>query len=212
MAAASWYPDPQNPAQLRYFDGTQWTEHVNAAAPPSQPMATQHTTNVTMMHVGNAGPPKSVGLAIFLAFMFGPLGTFYGSVVGGAVLLVSSFLIGWLIIPLPFIWVGSIIWGAVGASQHNSRFGGAAMSVTSQGPAMAAAAPVMPQAIPAPPQALMPQAEPTQTYGQSAEYQPATAQGGSPWAPSDNDIVDAEVVAIEQAPDQAPPDAGWWSS
>ncbi|MBK6310679.1 MAG: hypothetical protein IPF42_08825 [Candidatus Microthrix sp.] len=44
--------------------------------------------------------------------MFGPFGTFYGSVVGGVVLLASSVLIGWLLIPIPFIWIGSIIWGA----------------------------------------------------------------------------------------------------
>jgi len=27
-----WYPDPQNPATMRWFDGTQWTAHVATAA------------------------------------------------------------------------------------------------------------------------------------------------------------------------------------
>lgn len=27
-ADANWYPDPNDPSQLRYFDGTNWTEHV----------------------------------------------------------------------------------------------------------------------------------------------------------------------------------------
>jgi type II secretory pathway pseudopilin PulG len=31
---ANWYPDPQNPAALRYWDGTQWTSHVASAAGP----------------------------------------------------------------------------------------------------------------------------------------------------------------------------------
>ena len=29
--APSWYPDPQNPSQWRYWDGSQWTEHVSGA-------------------------------------------------------------------------------------------------------------------------------------------------------------------------------------
>lgn len=33
MAAAGWYPDPAGTPQLRYWDGTSWTEHVAPAAP-----------------------------------------------------------------------------------------------------------------------------------------------------------------------------------
>ena len=46
MAASGWYPDPSNPAQYRYWDGDQWTEHVQPApveaqpAPPAQPAVT----------------------------------------------------------------------------------------------------------------------------------------------------------------------------
>jgi hypothetical protein len=29
---ASWYPDPTNPNQQRYWDGAQWTEHTQPAA------------------------------------------------------------------------------------------------------------------------------------------------------------------------------------
>ena len=39
--APGWYPDPQVPEQLRYWDGSAWTEHVQAAggggAPPPPP-------------------------------------------------------------------------------------------------------------------------------------------------------------------------------
>jgi hypothetical protein len=40
-APANWYPDPQQPGMVRYWDGTQWTEHVQPVTqtqqPPEQP-------------------------------------------------------------------------------------------------------------------------------------------------------------------------------
>src|SRR5690606_39688034 len=40
----NWYPDPQNPALVRWWDGQRWTEHVqerDAAAPPPSPARAQ---------------------------------------------------------------------------------------------------------------------------------------------------------------------------
>jgi hypothetical protein len=31
-AAAGWHPDPTVPGQLRYWDGSRWTEHTHPAA------------------------------------------------------------------------------------------------------------------------------------------------------------------------------------
>ena len=34
--AAAWYPDPQSPGHVRWWDGTNWTEHVSVPANPMQ--------------------------------------------------------------------------------------------------------------------------------------------------------------------------------
>ncbi|MFJ9389439.1 AIM24 family protein [Nocardioides sp. NPDC101246] len=45
MTDANWYPDPTGQAELRYYDGSQWTEHVStggqqSTAPLTPPQAT----------------------------------------------------------------------------------------------------------------------------------------------------------------------------
>jgi hypothetical protein len=34
--AAAWYPDPQMAGRVRWWDGTNWTEHVSVPANPMQ--------------------------------------------------------------------------------------------------------------------------------------------------------------------------------
>ena len=36
---AGWYPDPGNPTVMRWFDGAQWTSHVQATNQPPPPTA-----------------------------------------------------------------------------------------------------------------------------------------------------------------------------
>jgi len=40
MVDAAWYPDPHNAGQLRYWDGTTWTEHVHVPEAPPPPLPT----------------------------------------------------------------------------------------------------------------------------------------------------------------------------
>jgi type II secretory pathway pseudopilin PulG len=55
-----WYADPGNPAQVRWFDGRQWTSHVQVTPPPPPPL-----------HVGTATPsvppPRGASVADDLA-------------------------------------------------------------------------------------------------------------------------------------------------
>jgi hypothetical protein len=45
VSPAGWYPDPTHLAQLRWWDGQQWTEHVH----PIEPVAVHATAPVTAM-------------------------------------------------------------------------------------------------------------------------------------------------------------------
>lgn len=38
---AGWYPDPGNPSVIRWFDGAQWTSHVQQAVSPQPPLYPQ---------------------------------------------------------------------------------------------------------------------------------------------------------------------------
>jgi len=49
---ANWYPDPQSPGILRYWDGTSWTDHRSAATPAATATVINH---VTVAGGGNGG-------------------------------------------------------------------------------------------------------------------------------------------------------------
>lgn len=65
---------------------------------------------------------KSVGLAILLTILFGPLGMLYSTILGAIIMTIVSIVIGFLTvgIGLFFIWPICIIWGALAASKTNN--------------------------------------------------------------------------------------------
>ena len=60
--AAAWYPDPQSPGHVRWWDGTNWTDHVSVPAPEVQAVAIEsakpHEEDAEPMYIGRhaAGP------------------------------------------------------------------------------------------------------------------------------------------------------------
>jgi len=74
------------------------------------------------------GQRKSVGIAFLLAFLFGPLGLFYASVVGGIVMFFLGILIAIVTFGfgLIFVWLACIIWAIIAANNANKKMAGGA--------------------------------------------------------------------------------------
>lgn len=86
-------------------------------------------------------PTKSVGIAILLTFLFGPIGLFYASVSGGLIMtftpilllilafvglfqqneLLMSWSVGLLIIFAATFWLINIIWAVIGVNSYNKE-------------------------------------------------------------------------------------------
>lgn len=67
--------------------------------------------------------PKSVGIAIILTVLFGPLGMFYSTVSGAVIMLVVTFIAVFVTFGLGILvtWPICIIWGAMAASEYNKK-------------------------------------------------------------------------------------------
>ncbi len=71
-----------------------------------------------------------MGAALVLTFLFGALGLFYASILGGLimsflfllVIVMGVFTLGFAWILLAIIWPMTMVWGAVSASQQHRRF------------------------------------------------------------------------------------------
>ncbi|MCW2927581.1 MAG: hypothetical protein JWM86_1549 [Thermoleophilia bacterium] len=61
--AAAWFPDPNDPAYLRWWDGVQWTDHRHPAAPPVAPVAAaqQQQPSIVVMPAMMGAAPAAAG-------------------------------------------------------------------------------------------------------------------------------------------------------
>lgn len=76
----NWYPDPQNPYQLRWWDGTQWTAHTTPKPVPQTvapagyvPLSKQPTSKVPFVVVGIV---LALIVAVIVAVIYGVMSVF----------------------------------------------------------------------------------------------------------------------------------------
>lgn len=71
------------------------------------------------------GSHRSVGVAMLLAFFFGPLGMLYSTVGGAFVMFFATFFVALITMGFGLIimWPLSVLWAGYAASEHNRRLG-----------------------------------------------------------------------------------------
>ena len=74
--AAAWYPDPQTPGQVRWWDGTNWTEHVSVPANPMQ--SSQIAIESTVLQIAEADAALAAADVEHAAGAAGELVTYIG--------------------------------------------------------------------------------------------------------------------------------------
>ncbi len=87
LPPAGWKDDPEDAAQLRYWDGNAWTEHRSPKAGAAQPGATQSAgaqpATASVMAQGATAPKKS-GAPWWLVAVIGVVTLFIGVGIGAA--------------------------------------------------------------------------------------------------------------------------------
>lgn len=81
------------------------------------------STNNVVPQVMVVKPVKSVGIAILLTVLFGPLGMLYSTIVGAIIMIILTVLVGALTVGIGLIitWPICILWGALSASAYNRK-------------------------------------------------------------------------------------------
>ena len=80
-----------------------------------------------MMGLVCIAPFRSVAAALLLALLFGPIGLFYASLIGGLVMTAFSLVaVGTVIktasaLPMGTIWLCSIIWAMIAVRYYNHK-------------------------------------------------------------------------------------------
>lgn len=68
-----------------------------------------------------AKSPKSLGIALLLTFLFGPVGLLYSTVKGGVIMIVVAIVLGFLTLGLSclVVWPVTIVWSYLAVKNYN---------------------------------------------------------------------------------------------
>lgn len=97
--------------------GTFPTQTVSYGIPPPPPPYVQVVPAAYVI----PRPPKSVGAAILLTILFGPLGMLYSTIPGALIMMAISFILAIPTAGISFLitWPICVIWGALAAQSYN---------------------------------------------------------------------------------------------
>lgn len=123
-------PSPYQSGQMPPFEPQQTGPY--AVQPQPGPYGQQAPYGAPPQQFSMTSPPadKSVGVSVVLTFLFGGLGLFYSSIVGGIVMtlieviavIVTILTFGLGVVLFVVIWPATMIWGAVSASSKHRDF------------------------------------------------------------------------------------------
>lgn len=89
--------------------------------PYYQQPVNQQMMSSTVVVQNNSAPPKSVGTAVVLAILFGPLGMLYSTILGAVVMFFINLILVFLTAGLGLFlsFPAGAVWAAVAAQNHN---------------------------------------------------------------------------------------------
>jgi TM2 domain-containing membrane protein YozV len=137
LPPAGWFPDPERAGQLRYWDGTAWSEHRQPAAHPGTGMPGSGEPGTVVPYYSSTQhgyptqvAPKNPALALLVSFFLPGVGSMINGDVGKGIGILVGYVISFFLIIVLIGIVGVIgfwIWGMVdayqGARQWNARHG-----------------------------------------------------------------------------------------
>lgn len=111
-------PQQQIPSQPQGYPQQPFQPGYPRQGYPQQPMQQGYPQQPQMI-ITQA--PKSMGLALILTFLFGPLGLLYANVRDGLIMICISIAVAFLTLGfgLIFVWIGSMVWAYMDVEKYN---------------------------------------------------------------------------------------------
>ncbi|MFZ1704887.1 MAG: DUF4339 domain-containing protein [Saprospiraceae bacterium] len=113
-STGSWTPPAVEPKPNNFNEQIATSNNQNNY---QTPLSTQQTIIIS------GSEKKSLGLAVVLSLIFGPLGLLYSSVTGGVIMFFVSIFIGLITLGFGIVisWLVCVVWSVVAVNNHNEK-------------------------------------------------------------------------------------------